>query len=190
MLVPGADDLRAERYAVLETLESLDDETFSSGRTLCSEWSPRDILAHLMGTDTGWGEYVKARGSATRGNAAVVAKARSLPRDELMARGRTWAAHPSPVILGLGWFFLGDTTVHHQDILRGLGRSREVPEAGRDAILREGSMLGVKKLLSHRVVPTDGGRPRGRGAVVRGTREALGMWLAGREGIDGELEFG
>ena len=43
-------------------------------------------------------------------------------------------------------------------------------------------MLGPHRLLRYRVVPDDGGRPMGRGAVVRGSSEALGLWLAGRTG--------
>ena len=84
---------------------------------------------------------------------------------------------------------LGDLAVHHQDVIRGLGRHRKVPDASAAAILREGVLLGSKRLLTHRVVPTDGGRALGRGRTVRGMREALGLWLAGRSGLDRELTF-
>ncbi len=189
MLIPGADALRVERHAVLATLDSLTDDEFASAPTLCSEWSPRDILGHLMGVDGTLMPYVQARGSIGGGNRSIVERSRLQSRAQLMAAGRQWADHPSPVILISAWFFLGDTTVHHQDILRGLGRSRDIPESGRAAIMREGMLLGVKKLLSTRAVPTDGGRAVGRGDEVRGTREALGLWLAGREGLEPELEF-
>jgi len=75
-------------------------------------------------------------------------------------------------------------------VLRGLGRHRDVPPAVGRAILREGMVLGAKKLKDYRVEPTDTGRRFGRGRVVRGTAEALGLWLAGRRGIDAELVFG
>jgi hypothetical protein len=106
-----------------------------------------------------------------------------------MNRARHWADKPAPSSRALAWFFLGDTAVHHQDILRGLGRQREVPEAARAAILREGVVLGGKKLLSHRVEPIDGGPALGRGPTVRGTREALGLWLTGRSAVEPELTF-
>ena len=90
---------------------------------------------------------------------------------------------------GTAYLFLGDLGMHHQDVLRGLGRTRDIPDPIRAAILREGMVLGAKTLMAHKVVPTDGGRSVGRGPVVRGTSEALGLWLAGRKGIDAELEF-
>ena len=189
MEFPAEVDLRAERAAVVETMASLSDEEFESGPTLCTEWAPRDILAHLMGVDTGLLEYVKAKGNIGAGNAAIVAKARSMPRDRIMNRAHHWAAKPAPLTRVSAIFYLGDTAVHHQDILRGLDRTRDVPDPCRAAILREGVVLGGKKLLSFRVEPTDGGRAMGRGTVVRGTSEALGLWLTGRAGLEPELEF-
>lgn len=189
MLIPGADALIAERHAVLDTLDSLTDDELASAPTLCSEWSPRDVLGHLMGTDGTLVPYIRARGSVSGGNRAIVERSRTRSRQELMEAGRHWADHPSPHILASAWFFLGDTAVHHQDILRGLGRTRDIPEASRAAIMREGMLLGARKLLRIRAVPTDGGRAVGRGAEVRGTREALGLWLAGRQGLEPELDF-
>ena len=189
MAIPGEVELRAERHAVVATLESLSDAEFESGTTLCTEWAPRDILAHLMGVDSGLIEYAKAPGRIGKANEAIVAKARPMSRDRLMNRARHWADKPAPLTRVTALFFLGDTAVHHQDILRGLGRTRDVPDACRAAILREGIVLGGKKLLSFRVEPTDGGRAMGRGTVVRGTSEALGLWLTGRAGLEPELEF-
>jgi len=186
---PAEADLRAERQAVVATMASLSDDEFESGTTLCTEWAPRDILAHLMGIDSGLFEYLKAPGQIAKGNAAIVAKARPMSRDRIMHRAEHWAAKPAPLTRVSAIFFLGDTAVHHQDVLRGTGRTRDVPDPCRAAILREGVVLGSKKLLSFRVEPTDGGRAMGRGTVVRGTSEALGLWLTGRAGLEPELEF-
>lgn len=189
MEFPGEVDLRAERQALVATMESLTDEEFESGPTLCTDWAPRDILAHLMGIDSSFFEYVKAPGRIAKANAAIVAKARLMPRERLMNRARHFADKPAPLTRAMALFYLGDTSVHHQDVLRGLGRTRDIPDACRAAILREGVVLGSRKLLSFRVEPTDGGRAMGRGTVVRGTSEALGLWLTGRAGIEPELEF-
>ena len=189
MEFPAEADLRAERQAVIATMASLSDDEFESGTTLCSEWAPRDVLAHLMGIDSGMFEYVKAPGRIAKANAAIVAKARSMSRARIMHRAEHWAAKPAPLTRITAIFYLGDTAVHHQDVLRGTGRTRDVPDPCRAAILREGVVLGSKKLLSFRVEPTDGGRAMGRGTVVRGTSEALGLWLAGRAGLEPELEF-
>jgi uncharacterized protein (TIGR03083 family) len=186
---PAEPELRAERHAFVATMESLTDDEFESGPTLCTEWAPRDILAHLMGFDSSFFEYVKAPGKISKANAAIIAKARPMTRERMMNRARHWAAKPAPLTRMTAIFYLGDTAVHHQDVLRGLGRTRDVPDPCRAAILREGLVLGAKKLLSFRVEPTDGGRAVGRGTAVRGTSEALGMWLTGRAGIEPELEF-
>jgi hypothetical protein len=87
---------------------------------------------------------------------------------------------------------LGDLAIHHQDILRGLGLTRQVPHTVANTILLESLQLSLwlnRRVLRHRIVPTDGGRPCGRGPEVRGTREALGMWLSGRDSLAGELTF-
>jgi uncharacterized protein (TIGR03083 family) len=186
---PGEQDLLDERSAVLVTLASLTDDEFESGRTLCEGWAPRDVLAHLLGIDHGLGDYVKAKGNVGRANAEIVERSRVRSRDELMAAAEPWATHPPMTTRSVAVFLLGDTAIHHQDVLRGTGRSRDVPAAARAAILREGAVLGPHRLLRYRVVPVDGGRPMGRGAVVRGSSEALGMWLAGRRSVESDLVF-
>jgi uncharacterized protein (TIGR03083 family) len=189
MRFPGEQDLLDERAAVLVTLASLTDDEFESGPTLCVDWAPRDVLAHLMGIDGGLGEYVRAKGNIARANAEIVERARARSRAELMAAAEPWATRLPITTRSAAVFLLGDTAIHHQDVLRGTGRSREVPAASRAAILREGAVLGPHRLLRYRVVPDDGGRPMGRGAVVRGSSEALGLWLAGRMTVESDLVF-
>jgi len=189
MALPGVDNLLTERQAFLATIESLTDEEFEHGTTLCEEWSPRDVLAHLLGVDEGLPEYAKAYGNIRKANAVLVARYASMSRQELTERAQHWASIPPMPIKLSALFLLGDVAVHHQDVLRGLGRNRDIPKASRDAILREGMVLGGPKLLTHRVVPSDGGRALGRGTVVRGTTEALGLWLAGRTVVENELTF-
>lgn len=189
MMFPLEDTYRSERADFVATIESLDDDTFEHGETLCDAWAPRDVLAHLMGIDTMPDAYVRA-GGIGRGNARIVAAYRTKSRAEVTERARKWAAAPALTTRMAAAFFLGDLCVHHQDVLRPLGRTRDLDSTRSAAILREGIVLGGRKLLSHRIEPTDGGRPLGRGTPVRGTREALGLWLTGRRGIDAELEFG
>jgi hypothetical protein len=88
---------------------------------------------------------------------------------------------------------IGDVAMHHQDVLRGLGRVRALPSRIETALFLEGTMLSVQsmrpRLLRYRVVPTNGVCTAiGRGAEVRGTAEALGMWLGGRA-VERDLEF-
>lgn len=189
-MFPGEKDYRAERRAVLATMESLTREEFESGTTLCEGWAPRDVLSHLIGIDEAVPEYVKAAGHVSKANERIVARMRALSSDDLLARARDWAARPATLSLVASYALLGDLATHHQDVIRGLGRHRDVPPAAARAILREGLVLGAKKLKDHRIEATDTGRRIGRGRVVRGTAEALGLWLAGRRGIDAELVFG
>jgi uncharacterized protein (TIGR03083 family) len=189
MRFPGEADLLAERASLLETLVTLSDEEFESGPTLCEEWAPRDVVAHLLGIDRALPEYARSWGNIRRANAAIVDHARAESRDELMDQARQWVASPPLTTRSAAVFLLGDSAVHHQDILRGLGRRREIPAASRAAILREGVVLAPHRLLRHRVVPDDGGWAIGRGEVVRGSSEALGLWLSGRRGVEAELTF-
>lgn len=189
MLMPGERALREERTAFGTTIAGLSDEEFEGGPTLCAGWAPRDVAAHVLGIDNEPLEYVRAGGRLAAAHDRIVTKARSLSRAEVEKRLRRWAASPAPQARLAAAGLLGDVAVHHQDVLRGVGRSRVVPEASRAAILREGVVLGGRRLLTHRVVPTDGGRSLGRGAVVTGTREALGMWLCGRAAVEPELVF-
>lgn len=193
MTLLGIAELCAERSRFMDTIESLSDAQFESGTTLCAEWAPRDVLAHLIGTDDLVG-YVRHAGRINKANAAVVAEARGLSRAELTARGRRWALHPSTTTRLAARALIGDVAVHHQDVLRGLGRTRDVSPDVAGAIFREGLVLSTgtrRNLLHYRVEPTTpGGFAVGRGQRVRGSSEALGLWLGGRKGLEDELTFG
>lgn len=189
MMLPGERALREERRALLETVTSLTPDEFESATTLCEGWAPRDVLAHVMGVDKEFGEYVRAGGWVSTANEVIVGKARQRSRDDLLAEAQLWADNPALQSRMAAIGLLGDNAIHHEDILRPLGRTRDTPEASANAMLREGAVLGAARLLRYRVEPTDGGWPLGRGHVVRGTRADLGLWLAGRQGVDARLEF-
>lgn len=189
MGLPGEQALRREREAILATMRDLSVETFESAPTLCDGWAPRDVLAHLLGEDDRRFEYVRSLGNIHRANERIVADSREVTRDELLARAERWVRRPALTSRVAAWGLLGDHVMHHQDVLRPLGRSRDMPRAAKLAILREGVLLGARKLLRYRVEPTDAVFAVGRGEVVRGTCEAIGLWLGGRSGVEGELEF-
>jgi len=188
----GVAALVAERERFMQTIVSLTDAEFEHGRTMCAEWAPRDVLAHLMGVSHPVG-YLRGGLRINAVNGRMVRAGRRLGRGELTERGHDWAARPTVTDRLSARFLLGDVSVHHQDVLRGLGRSRAIPPEVAAAIFREGVVLSIgtsRNLLRYRVEPTTvGGRTLGRGRRVRGTTEALGLWLAGRKGLDEELEF-
>ncbi|MEH0821689.1 MULTISPECIES: maleylpyruvate isomerase family mycothiol-dependent enzyme [unclassified Micromonospora] len=173
--------LRTERLAFLATVASLEEEVFDSGPTLCAGWAPRDVLAHVVGIDDHLDHYLRAGGNVNRANARIVAAQRTRSRTELLHRAREWAERPRWTARLAAGFLLGDLAVHHHDVLFPLGRSREIPEVVRRAMLREGTILGIHRLRHHRVVPTDLDVARGRGPVLTGSTEAIAMWLAGRD---------
>lgn len=193
MRFPHEDELRRERGLFLDTIDTLTDDEFAHGRTLCEGWAPRDVLAHLIGIDDTAGYLGPQALTINRGNAHMVKMAAGLDRAELTARGRATAENPAAASRACSWLFAGDVAVHHLDVLRGLGRMDNLPEDSARLAFREGTVWSWRwgaKLLRHRVVPTTpGGKARGRGRVVRGSTENLALWLAGRESIASELEF-
>lgn len=189
--LPGERALVAERAAFLGTVSELSPDQFDSAPTLCEGWAPRDVLAHLLGIDDAPGTYLRAAGRVNVANARIVEAGRRRSRTELLERAERWAVAPAAHVRGAAFFLLGDLGVHHSDVLRGLGRRHlEAPPEVAAAILREGFVLGGTRAVRYRVQP-DGGRTIGLPGrpVVRGTTEALGMWLAGRDSVADELQF-
>lgn len=196
MRFPMEGELRAERVRLLDTLGRLSDEEFDSGKTLCEGWTPRDVLGHVIGIDYLLPSYLSYGPRINAANEAQTERVRTLSRVRLMEWAWRWSAEPSFTSRSAAPLLLGDLAVHHQDILRGLGLEREVPGPAANAILGEGMHLSLwlnRRVLRHRIVPTDGHRsvrlPLVNGPEVRGSREALGMWLAGRDSVAAELTF-
>ncbi|GAA4814067.1 maleylpyruvate isomerase family mycothiol-dependent enzyme [Streptomyces ziwulingensis] len=196
MRLPLETELPAERIRLLHTLSTLSDEVFESGPTLCAGWSPRDVLGHLLGVDRLLTFYRPWRHLAEV-NRRQVRRARGLSRDRLMAEARAWARRPAWSSRLAALTALGDLAVHHQDIVRGLGVDRDLPLSVPSYILWDGAMLSSwsnLRILRYRVIPTDGHPPLGPPEALRlpevlGGSEALGMWLAGRDSVAGELRF-
>jgi uncharacterized protein (TIGR03083 family) len=176
----------------MRTIESLTDDEFDNGTTLCEGWAPRDVLAHIVGNDDLWVYFKPSALTIDRANAVMVRNGRNLTRAELTRRG--WKATEQPSFSGrmMAWIWTGDCAMHHQDILRGLGKPHDLPAESATALFREARVWRVlnRKPLHNRVIPTTpGGSTVGKGPTVRGTTEALAMWMAGRHGIASELEF-
>lgn len=189
--LPGEKTLAAERAAVVATMAALDPADFDHGPTLCAGWAPRDVLAHLVSLDAFLAVYLRHGLRVGAANAAAVEVARQAGAAELLERARRWAARPSSSARALAWLLIGDLVVHHEDVLRPRGIRRAAAPAVARAALREGVLLGARRLAGHRVVPTDGLAPAlGVGRPVRGSTLDLGLWLAGRDALAAELVFG
>src|SRR5437016_4732634 len=110
MSLLGADVLIGERRRFMDTIESLSDAEFESGRTLCSAWAPRDVLAHVIGTDTPT-NYLRQAGRVTPANKIMVDEAKATTRATMTERGRRWANEPSATSRALARFFVGDVSI-------------------------------------------------------------------------------
>ncbi len=152
------------------------------------------MLAHVVGIDDAVGTYVRAGGRIGTANARIAPSrppARRAATSSSNGRGGG-PRLPPPTSVPSPRCCSAISGVHHSDVLRGLGRKRlEVPPATAAAVLREGFVLGGPRAVRYRLVP-DGRRAIGLPGrpVVRGTSEALGTWLAGRDSVADELQFG
>ena len=75
MSLTGVAELIAERRRFLDTIESLPEDEFEAGHTLCANWAPRDVLAHVVGVDRPTA-YLRFAGRVNAANAAVVSASR------------------------------------------------------------------------------------------------------------------
>jgi uncharacterized protein (TIGR03083 family) len=185
----------AERSDLVALLEGLSDEQWD-GSTLCTEWSVRQVVAHVFSYD----ELSKAgmvglmlRAGLRPGRAndlGVAAHAADTP-DQLLDLARTHL-RPRGLTAGFGGrIALTDGLIHQQDIRRPLGLDREIPDDRLRAALEFGSTarpIGAKRRIQGlTMVATDVGWRSGDGPAVEGPGEALILAMAGRRGIDGEL---
>src|SRR5690348_12569387 len=107
MSLLGIDLLRSERLAFMGTIHALTDDEFENGRTLCSNWAPRDVLAHVISTGN-VRSYLRAGFRMNAVNDNTVAQMRTLTREELTALGDRWAERPTLLHLLAARFYLGD----------------------------------------------------------------------------------
>ncbi|MDR3661711.1 MAG: maleylpyruvate isomerase family mycothiol-dependent enzyme [Mycobacterium sp.] len=178
----------AERQELVELLAELTPEQWERP-SLCTEWRVRDVVAHIIGYDELSStetvrEFLRGGLFPPRINAAVLARHQDRSPDEL--RG-VFADHVVPRGLTTGFggrIALADGMIHHQDIRRPLGLSREIPRDRLKAVLdfaRYAPMLrGVWRTRGVRLVATDLDWSFGRGPQASGPGEALLMVMVGR----------
>lgn len=164
--------------------------------TLCTAWTVRDVVAHVISYDE----------LSTRGLAARFARGWLLP-DRINAVGvSAHAGHDPQELLALlkqhleprgltagfgGRIALVDGLIHHQDIRRPLAAPREIPADRLRAALDFARIVPLirayPRIRGLRLVATDLDWTSGRGPEVRGPGEALLMAMAGRPGAAAEL---
>lgn len=188
--------VHAERVALIEDLETLDDEQWEAP-SLCAGWTVHDVAAHLVDsartTRLGFvAGLVRARFDFHRQNARGVERERGAAPAETLERLRQVAHRRSgpPVPLESR---LVEEIVHGEDIRRPVGISRCYPEEAVVAALRLQARTpvafgGAKELISEvRLVAMDTGAAIGTGPEVRGAALSLLLAVSGRRVRPAEL---
>ncbi|GAB3918046.1 hypothetical protein GCM10011575_42550 [Microlunatus endophyticus] len=176
----------AERTDLADLLEHLTPEQWQV-QSLCAAWRVRDVVAHVMSFDgvSLWGLARRAvRGRIVHINQAGVDELAPLDPAELLARLRS-RLQPTGLAASFGGrLALLDVTIHHQDIRRPLGLSRQIPaERLRevlDGVVCSPELPGRRLARGIRLITTDLDWSHGSGSEVRGPAEAVLMAVAGR----------
>ncbi|MDR2986040.1 MAG: maleylpyruvate isomerase family mycothiol-dependent enzyme [Nocardiopsaceae bacterium] len=187
--------IHAERKALASDLGSLQDNQWST-TSLCSEWTVRDVLAHMTATAkmSPPAFFVKLAGSGfslTKLQGKDIASERGAsPADTLAGFEAiiTSSGHPP----GPPDTMLGETIVHSEDIRRALGLRHAYPT---DAVVQiadffKGSnlIIGTKRRIDGlRLRATDAEWSTGDGPEVSGPMLALLMAMTGRKPATSEL---
>lgn len=183
----------AERAEFAEFLATLTPQQWAAP-TLCSEWTVKDVVAHVISyEELGFPGLVRrfAKGRVVRANEVGVAEYSTFTPAQLVA---FLAEHVRPqglTSLFDGMIALVDGTIHQQDIRRPLRLPRAIPDDRVRRVLQllpPNPRLGVpRRLRGLRLRATDIDWEYGRGLEVTGTGEALMMAISGRPGPVGEL---
>jgi uncharacterized protein (TIGR03083 family) len=187
--------IESERKALAADLRGLDTDQWSR-RSMCTEWTVRDVLAHMTATakitpakfftkmlGSGFSfPRLQAKDIATEKGASP---ADGLARFESVLTSRNHPPGPSDTMLG-------ETIIHAEDIRRALGIRHDYPM---DALVQvadffKGSnlIIGTKRRIEGLTLQaTDTKWSHGTGPGVSGPMLPLVMAMTGRPVADGEL---
>jgi uncharacterized protein (TIGR03083 family) len=185
-----------ERASLAELVETFSDEQWATP-SLCSEWTVREVVAHLTLTNIAplraTGELIRNHGSLSRmGRETALRRAANTTTPDLVARLREIVGdrrHP----VGTSYLDpLADLLVHGQDIAVPLGIERAMPVDAAVVAADRVATMGYwwwarRRLREVRLEATDADWARGAGAVVRGPIAVLLMVLTGRRARLDEL---
>lgn len=186
--------IHTEREALASDLSGLPAERWSRP-SLCSEWSVRDVLAHMTATAkiTPASFFPKLIGSGfslARLQAKDIANEGSTPEDTFAGFESVLNSKKSPP--GPPATMLGETLLHSEDIRRALGIEHSYPIEAvvQVADFYKGSnlILGTKKRITGlKLRATDANWSHGSGPEVSGPMLSLLMAMTGRKAALEEL---
>jgi uncharacterized protein (TIGR03083 family) len=187
--------IHAEREALIADLGPLTGEQWAT-RSLCDEWTVRDVLGHMIATAkmTPPKFFISLAAAGFRFNnmtaKGVAAEATANPADGLAnfrSHLKDTTAPPGPVEA-----MLGEAVIHSADIRTPLGIAHEYPEEAliRVADFYKGSNLivGAKQRINGLTLrATDTGWSTGSGPEVTGPHLSLILAMTGRSAALAEL---
>jgi uncharacterized protein (TIGR03083 family) len=187
--------IHAERKALAADLRSLDEDRWAT-TSLCSEWTVRDVVAHMTATArmSTPSFFVKLAGSGfslTRLQAKdIAAEKGGFAADTLAgfeAIVTSTGRPPGPLDT-----MLGDTIVHAEDVRRPLGLRHDYPLQAlvQVADFYKGSnlIIGTKRRIAGlKLRATDTDWSAGSGPEVAGPMLSLLVAMTGRKVAPGEL---
>jgi uncharacterized protein (TIGR03083 family) len=185
----------AERKALAADLKELDEDQWSMP-SLCSQWTVRDVVAHMTATAkitsaAFFPKLLLSGFSLSRLQAKdISAETGASPADTLARFDAvtTSVKHPP----GPANTMLGETIVHAEDIRNPLGIHHSYPI---DAVVQAADfftgsnlIIGAKRRISGLTLrATDTNWSHGSGSEVSGPLLALVMAMTGRKAVAGEL---
>jgi uncharacterized protein (TIGR03083 family) len=184
--------IHTERAALAATLAELDDGDWSHD-TLCAGWTVLDVAAHVISTpQIGWRQLAEmtVRNLGRSYNTMIFREVKRLGAAQtagsVLSDFATFASSTHHVPTTTSVEPLIDALLHHQDIVRPLGRARAMnPEAAAvaaDRVRLLAPLMGTGRLLrSVRLEATDVRWSRGRGPTIRGPIQELLMIASGRQ---------
>ena len=184
------DTIAAERRALADDVDGLTEDQWSTA-SLCGDWRVRDVIGHLVITQTTslrafFLEIAKARGNFDTANSRLAVREGQRPPDELVAglRGVADRRFKPP---GYGSEApLTDILIHGYDVRVPLGMPTDrSPEPFRyvlDLLVSPKGKRGFrpKALPPLRFVADDLDWSHGRGDEVRGAAAGLALAMSGR----------
>ena len=180
--------IHAERRALADDLQSLSGPRWTT-RSLCEEWSVRDVLAHMSATarmtpSRFFGKLVRAGFSFARMQAEDIVEELGASPAETLSRFTSVVNAPGhPPGPNDSW--LGETLVHAEDIRRPLGICHAYPTecAVQLANFYQGSnlLIGAKKRIGGlTLIASDAEWRHGDGPEVTGPIVSLVLAMTGR----------
>jgi uncharacterized protein (TIGR03083 family) len=189
--------VHAERQALIEDLENLDDALWMRP-SWCDSWTVHDVTAHLVDVASTTRlslvvDMARARFDFDRQNANGVVRARGATPRQTLDRLRHVASRTSTPPAPLDTRIV-EEVVHGEDIRRAVGLTRSYPQEAVVRSLRQQARMpasfgGAKELVGHvRLTATDLDLSIGDGPEVSGPALALLLAVTGRRAALAELD--